>query len=283
MAVAVTQHDPSDDAPPSAETAHTPPETDGELPDRLQALSHELRSMLDGSLRWLSLASKGLPEIGDGPASEDLERTRRQLEHVRESLVQMTEIIAAAGRFDIATETAKKGYRSLVASVTLREAIDHAIAVIRPEAAEMGVTIGISATDDVSDLSAGPMYSLILNGLRNALESIAQATGGQPGEGIIRVSLKRAHKDGRDVAELSISDDGVGPPALDETRTVFDVGYSTRTGECQTRGLGLSLSREIVRELGGSIELVEGKSKNPLRPGAALRATWPIDEDGPGA
>ena len=121
------------------------------------------------------------------------------------------------------------------------------------------------------------MYSLILNGLRNALESIAQVTGGQPGEGVIEVTLReRPGPGGRPEAELTIADDGVGPPMLDDGRSVFDVGYSTWTGRGGVRGLGLAFCRSLVSELGGTIVLDENETGNERRPGAVLRAVWPL-------
>lgn len=64
------------------------------------------------------------------------------------------------------------------------------------------------------------------------------------------------------VAELTVRDDGIGIPAADLPR-VFDSFYraSNVPTESEGAGLGLTVARQIVRQLGGEIEIesVEGR------------------------
>ena len=54
----------------------------GESSDRLTAVVHEIRNLVDGSLRWVTIAERDLPKASDHPGddalTEELERTRKQ-------------------------------------------------------------------------------------------------------------------------------------------------------------------------------------------------------------
>ncbi len=89
------------------------------------------------------------------------------------------------------------------------------------------------------------LRQVLLNLILNALE--ATPAGG-------RVTLSadsRANSEGR-VVELTVDDQGSGIP--DEHRErVFEAFYSTRNG--QPGGLGLAISRRLVEEAGGTIDI----------------------------
>lgn len=233
--------------------------------DRTTALAHELRNLLDGSLRWVALAERGLPRAESASLTEDLERTRRQLDTVREALERMAAIVRAAmssANLPLGS-TLLSGYRA-----TLGEAVDHAVDVVRPAAAEIGITVSVRIDRDAGVLAAGAMYSLILNALRNAVESIGRATDGQPGAGWVEVRLTLETANGARGVVLEVEDDGVGPPAEGLSA---EVGAATFAGG---RGIGLALGRQLVREIGGALTLSRGRGPG-ARPGAVLRATWP--------
>ncbi len=119
------------------------------------------------------------------------------------------------------------------------------------------------------------MYTVILNGLQNAVEAVARAGGNG------RVDICIAHeqgpmrpgygRDNRDWLLLEITDDGAGPPP-DPSR-VFDLGFTTKP---KGSGVGLAVARGVVQGVGGSIELSPrfAPGSGPRR-GAVLRALFP--------
>ena len=230
----------------------------GDAADRLSVLTHELGGLLDGSLRWLGVLSRSLGE------TDDAERVRGQLDTVRESLLRMGELVRTAS----GTKGPRFEFGGFGPGPSVAEAASHAVDVVRPRAAELGISLGLQIDPDAGRSPAGPLYSVILNGLRNAIESIEQTLGGQPGEGLIGVRLRDV--DGRVVIE--IEDDGIGPP-VDGARRVFEAGFSTRSGVNERfgggRGIGLSMSKQIVDELGGRIAL-RPAGGSERRPGAVL-------------
>lgn len=271
----MVQHPSPDGASDPASAGPTPGEHAGgrsaraaDAADRLSRLTHELAGLLDGSLRWIGLAERGLPEA-EGPIAEEVERTRRQLDTVREALLRMARLVSEA-----TDRGADAGTFAHPLGVTLGEAVDHAADVLRPRATELGIAIAIEIQPDAGRRRAGAMYSVVLNGLRNAVDSIARANGGRAGEGRITARLRTGEHD--DVV-LEIEDDGTGPPEGVEPGAVFRPDFSSRPGG----GIGLALAKEIVDQAGGRIELI--RRARGARGGAVLRVTWRPDGGGDAA
>ena len=65
---------------------------------------------------------------------------------------------------------------------------------------------------------------------------------------------------------LEVHDEGVGLPTHMPADKLFELGVSTKGG----MGVGLGIIREIVRDLGGQVELLPRGSM-----GACLRMTFP--------
>lgn len=233
--------------------------------DRLSKLTHELSGLLDGSLRWIGLAERNLPRV-EGPLSDEVEKTRKQLETVKTALVRMSDLVSDAtesGRMGSSLGGVSRSGGQL--GVTLGEAIDHAADVLRPRATELGISIRLELENQAGRLPAGPMYSVILNGLRNAVDSIARSNAGRPGEGEITARLVSGpHND----VVMEIIDDGAGLGKNVDPADVFRADFSSRPGG----GIGLALAKEIVDEVCGRIELIR-RAEGP-RGGAVLRVTW---------
>lgn len=234
--------------------------------ERLTALTHELRNLLDGSLRWVSIVARDLPRSGDSGLTADLERTRRQLETIRLALVQMNDLV----------QTSMKSGLSLgspvfasTERVSLAEALDHAVDVVRPRAASLGIDVSLEIDDRAGPRAAGAMYAVMLNALHNAIDSIERRLAGRPGSGRVAARLGWTERGGVCRGVLEIADDGIGPPELVDPSGVFDPGFTTKDGGS---GIGLALSRQIVLELGGRIELLP----RPEGRGALLRVVFPV-------
>lgn len=243
--------------------------------ERMTALSHELNNLLDGSMRCLSLARRAL--TGDTSDQDQLDAARRRIETVYTAMERMADLVHAA----------MKGSASVVGSpnlcpknpITIDEAIRHAAEVISPEAEERAVTIDIAIAPEIAQLPSGPIYSVIVNALRNALESIARTTTEKRAGGRIEVSARLKALTPNDdpgiaLVLIEVRDDGRGLPSVGDPNVAFDFGYSTKPGSL---GVGLALSREVIREIGGMIELARRTDRTATpRPGAVLRICYPV-------
>ncbi len=229
--------------------------------DQLTMLAHDLSGMIDGSMRWLALASDTLPE-DSGAAFERVERARAQIATVRDTLGRMAGLVDGAmknGAVPIGSPLLGDDQR-----VSIGEAIDHAADVVRPQAFESNVAIELSIDQDSGRAPSGMLYSAILNGMRNAIEAIGRApTRDNSTCGTVTVTSS-IEGDGRIVVE--IADDG---PGVDDPERAFQHGYSTKN---PGSGLGLGLSRQLVEQAGGSITLRRGGNGA----GSVLRIEAPI-------
>jgi len=104
---------------------------------------------------------------------------------------------------------------------------------------------------------------LLENLLDNALEAM-------PGGGEIRISAEQSvGKKGEELVRLSLTDTGPGIP-----REIMDVlfePFSTTKDKSHGSGLGLPLSRKIMEEHGGSIEV-----ENISGAGAGFHLYFPV-------
>ncbi len=242
--------------------------------ERIDGLLHEFRNLLDGSLRYVLLARKNLvlgrastPSLGHEDADDEpaLVRAQRQLDVVVEAMEHMASLAHAAlqGPGLSLGSVLLAGARP----VTLAEVVAHAFDVVRPLAEEKRVALRASFATDVGQLAAGPVYAIVLNAVRNAVESIARAGGG--GAVDVRVVARGPSPRGVDTTtarrewfDIEIEDDGEGlgnkPPG---------------------RGIGLAVARSVVEELGGTMELSTRPAREGARPGrrgALLRVSVPL-------
>ncbi|MEM9374041.1 MAG: ATP-binding protein [Planctomycetota bacterium] len=260
------------------------------LADEATALAHEVRDIVDGSLRWLALASTALdgtaqssPDIKPG---DTVDEARRQIASASDGLLKIAELVEGAMRGGVPPmggptmrvhapaalpDTGAPGW------ISLASAIRHATELITPAARTRRVVIELALDPAAEAMPAGPLYLVVLNGLRNALESIAAASAAYPstGTGLIDI-IASVDPDSRGAVSIEIHDDGLGPPATRNARRVFEPGFTTKPGAATGLGLGLGLAiaSGIVNELDGTISL-ERRRDDPVRPGATLRIGVP--------
>jgi two-component system, CitB family, sensor kinase len=133
-------------------------------------------------------------------------------------------------------------------------------------ASESGVTLDVAPETFVDGSLRRPLdtITVIANLLDNAIR--AAATGRrQPGR--VEVTLV---SDGEDlVVHVQDSGDGVRPDAV---ASVFDHGFTSRTGDAPGHGLGLTLARHTARATGGDIVLVDAGGPEPDPHGAVFEA-----------
>lgn len=236
--------------------------------DELTRLAHELSNLLDGSIRWLALADRTLSHTDEDP----IDRAREQLDTVRGALMRMADLVNAA----LKSRHVSLGSPMLGAGdqANVAEAVEHAAAVIRPRAEELGINLILDIAPEAAATPSGPMYSVVLNGISNAIDSIESAQSKVTG-GEIRITARTDDRasDGRRRIAIEISDDGIGLPAQVSPTRLFEPSYTTKPGP---RGVGLAVCYSIIREIGGTIALTPRPERSGMqRPGAVLRITFP--------
>lgn len=239
--------------------------------DQLTVLAHDLSNMLDGSMRWLSLASAALPEDQRAEDAQNLSKAREQIGTVLSTLERMSTMVNVAMRSkSVPIGSPLLGVSSVV---TIAMAIDHAVDVVRPLASQAGVQIKVRIDPRAGRLAAGPMYTVVLNALFNAVESIGKATKPDsldPG-GMIEIVARVDSK--REETVIEIFDDGIGLTSSVRNNRAFKHGVSTNEDH---QGIGLSMAQQIVEQLEGIITLTDREDRvGTSRPGAVLRICIP--------
>ncbi|MDF1505917.1 GAF domain-containing sensor histidine kinase, partial [Roseisolibacter sp. H3M3-2] len=202
----------------------------------LAVMSHELRTPLNAIGGYAELLELGVR----GPITEaqrdDLARIQQSQRHLLGLINQVlnyTRVDAGAVRYD-------------VADVPVLEALAAAEALVQPQVRARGLAFATSGCDAPWAVRADrdKLQQVLLNLLSNAIKFT------EPG-GAVRVHCRCA----ADVVAIAVSDTGVGI-APDKLATIFEpfVQVDQRlTRPHEGVGLGLAISRDLARGMGGEL------------------------------
>lgn len=227
--------------------------------ERLASLLQELTELLD--VNKFGAGPGALLAIG---GASELEK---QLVEAARRLDRMAELVHAAMQGN--ANSIGSPLLTKARPVTLGEAVQHAADVLEPLAKKSRCAIMVDVSGAAESIPAGGLYTVVLNALQNAIESIARR--GQVGKVSVVARADAAPtgvgygRDSRDWYLLEISDNGEGPPG--DASRVFDLGVTTKR---HGAGVGLAVARNVVQGMGGVIELLPGPEG-----GAVLRVRFP--------
>ena len=235
--------------------------------DHLWRLLRELSSLLEGSLATLSQAKQSLSgeNVLEAATAGEVEK---QLRNAAAGLERMSELVHAAMQGP--SVPIGSGALSRARPVKMGEAVEHAVELLGKLARERSVEIAAELSPEIAELPSGAMYTVVLNGLQNAVEAVSR----RGGRGRVSLSIKPDQapsggygRDTRDWYLLEITDDGVGPPKGPDASRIFDLGFTTKP---RGAGVGLAVAKSVVQGMGGTIELLPRTGG-----GALLRVKFP--------
>jgi PAS domain S-box-containing protein len=222
----------------------------------LAAMSHDLRTPLNAIGGYADLASDGVY----GPMSEAQQSAMGRIRRASNHLLSLINDILAfakveAGRIQLHPE-----------SVQLREVINSAVAMIEPQAARKGLKLEVDITDAEGCVKADRerLTQILTNLLTNAIKFTEV--------GSICVVTQSTARD----AQILVQDTGRGIPP-DKLVAVFEPFVQAgRSAEEQTQGigLGLSISRELARAMGGELTV-----QSELMNGSTFTVRLPVARD----
>jgi signal transduction histidine kinase/CheY-like chemotaxis protein len=204
----------------------------------LAVMSHELRTPLTAIGGYADLIAMGIRGAVTAEQRDDLARLKRAQQHL---LGVITDVLEVAN-----LEAGRATYR--IQPVRLAPLLDGLGALIGPQAAARGVSYAYAPCGDglVGRADPGKLRQVVLNLLSNAVKFT-------PAGGTVRLSCG----DGPSVVTVAVHDTGIGIPA-DKREAVFAPFVQldqalTRTAE--GAGLGLAISRDLARGMGGDLTL----------------------------
>ena len=227
----------------------------GHTPEPADQLAHELANLLDGSLRHLGIVIDTLRHTGGADPhhlSDEAgpEALLARLQTTDRAMRQMVSLIHAWMR------KAPGLMEVFDRAQTLGQMLNDVIDLHEPAAERYGIELQLSLDDAVSKLSAGPIFPVVANGIRNAIEAISQSEV-QPNAGPYVIEVAAGVED--EQLRLVVRDNGPGlDPSLIDAAGGVRFGVSTQgTGH----GLGLTLSQQIARSLDGTLDLTTRKPR----------------------
>ncbi|HET7275229.1 MAG TPA: ATP-binding protein [Longimicrobiaceae bacterium] len=235
----------------------------------LANMSHEIRTPINAIIGYTDLLDLGIAGPITERQKEQLERVRLSGQHLLGLIEDILDLAKAeAGHIEVGHE------RALAVN-----AIAAALALIAPQAAQRGISIEDPCSDDASIAYAGDedrVRQILVNLLSNAVKFTESG-------GTIRVSCGTSSDVARELeveqggpyTYIRVEDTGVG---IDESQidAVFRPFLQVETGHTRTRGgtgLGLTISRQLARLMGGDLTL---ESKPGV--GSAFTLWLPTDQ-----
>jgi signal transduction histidine kinase/PAS domain-containing protein len=245
-------------------------EANRRMDEFLAVAAHELRSPVMAGLLGVGLAQRHAHELQnratarEGALAGQLDVLQRDVTQVGESVERLARLVTdlsdvsriRAGQLDIRPEPA-----DLAAIVRKEVTRQHVLAPSRDTRLRLPTTVPIPVLVDVDRIG-----QVVSNLLGNALK---YAPENRPVE--VRVQVRGGR------ARVSIRDEGPGLP-LEEQRRIWEryhqaPGIRANVGTSVGLGLGLYISREIVRAHGGRV----GVQSAPGR-GSIFWFTLPLDD-----
>jgi PAS domain S-box-containing protein len=204
----------------------------------LTSLSHELRTPLNAIGGYTELLALGVRGPVNDAQKQDLERIRQSQQHL---LILVNDLLNY-------TRLEGGGIAYRFESVPLGDALDNMEAMIRPQAEAKDLSFEVtSCPPDTAVLAdAARLQQILLNLVSNAVKFT-------PAGGRVSVSCTSTGEQ----LVLRVSDTGPGIPAS-ERETIFEP--FTQPGRSYTSpqegvGLGLAISRDLARALGGDLKV----------------------------
>ncbi len=205
----------------------------------LAMMSHELRTPLNAIAGYTELMTLGLRGPVTPEQVEDLERIRRNKDH-------LVSIIADILNFSRADAGA---LRLAITRVPLAAVVSDAVDALGHQFAAKGVRLTVNPVPDDSIVRGDreKVQQVLLNVLSNAL-SFTEADGEVV---ITTVAIDQA-------VRVDVRDTGIGIPAerLDDIFEPFVQVDSSRTRRVGGTGLGLAIARTLTSAMGGSLAVV---------------------------
>jgi len=227
-------------------------------------IAHELVNLLDGSLRNLGLAMSNLQSKPAEPSqhtdgADPLERLQLADHALRQMSALVRRWMDQAADVTPTHDTFQ----------TLAQAVEQAVGLLADAAAQRGIDVYVSLSDEVSPIPAGAIYPILINALRNSIQAIngvpINPDGQCPTSG--RIKIEGRLREGS--IELEVRDDGPGlDDAMLDDQGRFKFGKTTKP---DGHGIGLLLCRDIAAGLGGELILANHSPR-----GAVLTLRYPV-------
>jgi PAS domain S-box-containing protein len=209
----------------------------------LAVMSHELRTPLTAITGYSELLHDSVPD----PLSD---RQRVFVSRIRQSAWNLAQVIDEVLTF-ARTQAGKEQVHHEVAD--LADIVRDAVALVEPEAARKGVAMATSLPIDgsVVEIDVGKFRRILVNLIGNAVKFTDEG----------RVDVALAIENGRIRIDVTDTGTGIAPSMIERIFEPFVQADPSNTRTRGGTGLGLTITRDLARLLGGTVtvESVPGR------------------------
>jgi signal transduction histidine kinase len=196
------------------------------LGEMAAGLAHEIRNPLAGIAGVIEVIGRDLPK--ESPARDVLKEVKIEVQQITRTVGDLL-------------ETARPKPPA-IEPADLNATVDHAVIFARQQVGDKNIHIDVIRAENLPlvEHDAAQLQQVILNMLLNSIQAIEKI-------GVITIEVHRRDN----YAGIKIADSGKGIPA-DQMPHIFRPFFTTKGNGT---GLGLSLSRRIVEEHDGRVEV----------------------------
>jgi len=207
----------------------------------LANMSHELRTPLNAIIGIAEMLLEEIKESGDEEQAEPMRRISRAGKHLLELINEILDISKIeAGRTELHLQ-----------DFELASLLDEVMTTARPLAEAGGNQLTLNGAEASGTVHADPtrLRQVILNLLSNACKFTK--------DGTVDVTVSQTEMSGREGITIRVKDSGIGiaPEQIDRLFEPFNQAETSTAAEYGGTGLGLTISREFCRLMGGGIEV----------------------------
>jgi len=205
--------------------------------DFLAVMSHELRTPLNAIIGYGSLLRDGIPDPVTQGQRQQIERIGASAKH----LLALIDEVLTLSRLDLGRE------RITPTSIGVAGLVEEAAAMMEPEARKKGLALSLVLPDqEVSMVTdAGKLRQALVNLLGNAVKFTDQG----------EVCIRARYEGESEAVVFEVEDTGIGiaPQHLPRVFEAFWQVDQAPTRKVGGTGLGLHVTRRLVRLLGGEV------------------------------
>ena len=203
-------------------------------------VSHELRSPISAVMNYAEVIARGAQDGGSDASRHRLDRMHASGRH----LMSLIDDLLAQARIDSGVDQVR------LERVNLGDVLKEAIAMTRPLAEQAGMDVEFTSTPGavVLQTDAGKVTRIVVNLITNAIKYAHR--------GIVHVAMERPEIPSLAHVRVTVRDEGEGLYPADREQC-FEPFWrkSALAGDTPQpgSGLGLSISRQLARLLGGDL------------------------------
>jgi signal transduction histidine kinase len=199
----------------------------------IATLSHHIKNILQGIRGGSYLIDMGLNEHDEATVRQGWTIVEKNQNKIYNLVMDML--------------TFSKEREPAMQQADLNQVVAEVVELMQPRAVELGATLSFAPDRAMPALTFDPegLHRAVLNIVTNALDAVE-------GKGDGQVVVETAYDPDANVVRIVVEDNGVGIPAH-QIEDIFNV-FTSNKGARGT-GLGLSVSRKIIREHGGTIRV----------------------------